>query len=354
MADNSWLGSLSGATGSANSQAKKESIDRADVENNPKHIILNPKDLTGQYNAERLLKTTLGGILREITADDLQAFSKNANTVKNRYTKGITAKQIIDFAHKYPKRYTGKEWAGKSDIDKARAEIKHAVPHSLHRGLLRFITPSASDKSKRHHLSVRLLSWESAIVSPITKDGKPDWRKTALWLKNQPLKFDCDCGRHKFWFRYIATVGQYNEGRNETGFPKIRNPHLHGIACKHTLRVMSDIQQGHGTVLGLIMRALEKEHTALSNKVGTRISPTKTSQKDAEKAVNSKGRTSISTSLKNALNAAKGVAGKAKTTVKTKILEQIKNDPKAMAAAKTLSEQLGMTLEQFTKAMGGK
>ncbi len=344
-----WLGQLKGVTGKANTAYANEKAERAKVEENPAHVILNPKDITGSYDAGRLLLTTLGGEPRLITASDLVAFSQNANQVKSRYTKGITAKQVIQFAQSDPNKYISEGWAGKSDIDKAQSEIKHAIPHSIHKGLIRFITPSASDKAKRHYVAVRFMSWQSAIVSPVVNKTamQPDWRKTALWLKNQPLRFDCDCGRHRYWFRYIATIGQYNEGRDERGYPKIRNPRLHGVACKHVLRVMSDIQTGHSVIVSLIAKALEKEHAALSVK-SKRIAPTLLKQSEAEKMAKSKGRTTVGRNLtptQKAVKEASGsVQGKAKTA-KQKTVEAIKQNAGAMAVAQQLADSLGISVE---------
>ena len=40
-------------------------------------VILNPDDVKGQYDSSRALETTLGGIKRQITAEDLEAFEKH-------------------------------------------------------------------------------------------------------------------------------------------------------------------------------------------------------------------------------------------------------------------------------------
>lgn len=37
---------------------------------------------------------------------------------------------------------------------------------------------------------------------------------------------------------YLNTVAGTVLGRKEGGFPKIRNPNMTGVACKHILRVM--------------------------------------------------------------------------------------------------------------------
>lgn len=88
-----------------------------------------------------------------------------------------------------------------------------------------------------HYVTVKFLNFSDLVTQP---------RKVGLKLSREQLakgavKFDCDCGRHTFWFRYLATIGKYAHGRQENGFPKIRNPHLQGVACKHVLRVMQFI-----------------------------------------------------------------------------------------------------------------
>ncbi len=60
-------------------------------------------------------------------------------------------------------------------------------------------------------------------------------------IKEGQIAFDCDCGRHRYWYRYLATIGKYNYGINETRYPTTRNPNLTGLACKHVLRVMNHI-----------------------------------------------------------------------------------------------------------------
>ena len=59
------------------------------------------------------------------------------------------------------------------------------------------------------------------------------------------INFDCDCGRHRYWYRYLATVGKYNFGIDENRYPSTRNPKLTGVACKHALRVMKHLMSPH-------------------------------------------------------------------------------------------------------------
>ena len=186
--------------------------------------ILNPNEVSGEYDAGRMLLTTFGsGQVRALTHDDLRAFRENVKRVGRKYKGGITAKTVIDMSLK-------------EDRDRSNKQIRVAVPVQSLGGKIHFITNAGPDSEvTRHHVHIDLLNFGAAVSSP-TK-----LTELTKVLAAGPLKFDCDCGRHKFWYRYVATIGRYNAGRDETGFPKIRNPTLVGVACKHVLRVMQQL-----------------------------------------------------------------------------------------------------------------
>jgi len=236
---------LSGSAAEARARARGEGQERQAAPN-----ILNPNEVRGDYDASRMLMTTLGGEVRPITADDLAQFRHNARVAGRRFKGGITARQVIDMSLSV-------------DRDRARRQINMAVP-SAARGArgsnrqvealeLRFITNAGPDSDvHRHHVTVEFTGYQTAIAS-----GAESVKRAAARLRKEGIRFDCDCGRHRYWFRYIATLGRYNAGRPETGFPKIRNPKLNGVACKHVLRVMSEIEGG-SAVQSFLARAIEK------------------------------------------------------------------------------------------------
>lgn len=209
--------------------------------------ILSPGEVTGDYDAGRMLQTTLGtGGARSLTHEDLRTFSKNVKTAGKRFKGGITAKSVI-------------EHSAKVDRDRSNKEIHTAVPMQHKAGRLSFITNASpgSDVS-RHHVTLDLLNYASAVSSP----GKVS--ELAKYLANGPLKFDCDCGRHTFWFRFISTIGGFNAGRAETGYPKIRNPNLRGVACKHVLRVMHQLTGT--TARPVLMKMIEAGRDSVQRK----------------------------------------------------------------------------------------
>lgn len=224
-------------------------------------------DLARRQNAERILSpemvvggkkntaaaakllTTLGGKPRPITTEDLIVFKRAVLKLQTdrKHIGGILASEVI--AQSSP-----------IDLTRSKAEIAHAVPFRFANGAVSFQT-SASRKyeATRHVVQVALTGWAQAVGSPATTLA------AAKVASEQPVRFECDCGRHTFFYRYIATIGGWNHGRVETGFPKIKNPTLSGVACKHVLRVMVELDRG-GAIRGLIARAIQQERQRLAGK----------------------------------------------------------------------------------------
>ncbi len=241
----SWLGKIRGSATEARERFLADGQQRAKA-NEGASVILDPRDLSGEYDAGRLLYTTLGGELRPITADDLAAFRQNIKTAGSRFKGGgIKARQVLDLSLPI-------------DLKRAREQIKYATPAGFSKGTLRLITNASGETPgiTRHHLMVRFPLFDVAV-----NDASKTTKQAAAWLVKQPLHYDCDCGRHRFWYRYIATIGGFNAGRPETGYPKIRNPGLHGVGCKHALRAMSEVESSAS-----IKNVLERAITAARNK----------------------------------------------------------------------------------------
>lgn len=192
--------------------------------------ILSPGDVAGEYNAAiRGLTTTVDGIQRAITYEDLKKFKSSMSTLKGKLTKagfkgGVSAKTVISSSLKV-------------DLDRAHKDITIAAPiRKDGTGLVTFKTNASAESNVNHHIvHVRFMDFGAALAAK---------KVDAALIRSMAagrIKFDCDCGRHRFWYRFIATTGGFNEGRAETGYPKIRNPNLKGIGCKHVLRVMTQI-----------------------------------------------------------------------------------------------------------------
>ena len=181
---------------------------------------LAPEDVRGEYDKKRALLTTLGGNgLRPITEDDLRTFAHNARQLGKKLAGGITAKDIID--HSAPER-----------VERARTQIHYALPVRNKGGLFDFMTNAGPDSNVvRHHCQVEFLNWRSATSAPEKNT------RTVSGVVNGPLRIQCDCADFRYQYRYMASVGNYVAGRPEPAAPKIKNPTLSGLACKHLVRV---------------------------------------------------------------------------------------------------------------------
>jgi hypothetical protein len=239
---NKTVGSLAGSGKEARDNAKADAARRARAAN-----ILTPKEAqSGQWDAGKVLLTTLGGGKpRPITGEDLVAFRRNVGAVANRYQSGITPKQVIDLSLE-------------SRRERARKEIHVAIPvygstettKNEPSAVIRFMTNAGPDCKRgpaRHHVSVQFLSFFAAVNAT-----GMNARKAAQWLRKERMKFDCDCEDHTYRFRFISSSGKFAYGRVETGYPKERNPLLQGIACKHVIRVMQQIDSGVATMNYLV------------------------------------------------------------------------------------------------------
>ena len=226
---------------------------RADQQN-PKNTLLNPDEIAGEYLMDRGLMTTLGGQIRPITYDDLKQFQYNVQVVRKDAAKrkmlgGIRAKQVID-----------KSMA--EDRKRAQDQIRMANPthyRAMTEGggqstslVVHFVTNASPDSEFTHHnVNVQFLDFGAMVASPHPAE------KMAKQLTASRLKFECSCGRFKYWLRYLNTQLETVYGRTESAFPKIRNPALGGIACKHALRVMQTIQ-GSPTFTRYAANAIQK------------------------------------------------------------------------------------------------
>lgn len=249
------------------SAAEAKALARLDQERRDRAVnILNPSEVRGEYDSNRMLTTTLGGVKRIMTTDDLAAFRRNAQIAGKKFVGGITPRQIIDMSLSI-------------DRKRAREQITWSMPSYAQMNAkgnlaVRFITAASKlYGADRHHVVVEFTGYQTAIVS-----GAHAPLKAARIMSKGNVRFDCDCGKHTFFLRYVATIGNYNAGRAETGYPKIRNPNLVGVACKHVLRVMAEVEGGAYT-LKFLASAIEK-----ARKQGEKAK-VQMSQKEADKQI---------------------------------------------------------------------
>jgi len=223
--------------------------------------ILAPGDMSGKTSAAKLLQTTLGGQRRFITNADLAAFTKSAKALGSKLRTGVTAQEIIDLS--LP-----------ADRERARQEIRSSIATRLHQGNVLFTTPSGpQSKVSRHFVTVEFPGYGSAVSYPGTV------LQAAAELVKAPLWFDCDCPQHRFHHRFIVTAMGANAGRPESGFPKLTNPTLIGVACKHVIRTLIELQ-GSMAVRKSLAKMLDASRAQLTTRAKTRVVTTTRAEAD--------------------------------------------------------------------------
>lgn len=176
--------------------------------------------------ANGMLELTFGKDRRQVsqtlTDENLITFAKNIEQAASRFAGGITPQQVIN-------------WSLPIDRERATKQIHLAVPMTRKAGLVKFMTNAGPDSKDTHHyVQVELLGFGKAL-SGAREKGIMSVKK---YIVEQGIRFTCDCGRHRYYYNYIAGLGNYHLGAKETRYPFIRNEKLSGLACKHVLRVM--------------------------------------------------------------------------------------------------------------------
>ena len=254
--------------------------------------ILSRNEVLGD-KLNRNLLTTLDGKLRALKPEDLATFRANVgNAIAATQSQGgITPQQVLNLAKGRPLNYAAADALRsgvRSDVDKARRQITSAILVSAVGGDLRFITPSGGEsRASRHVVLVRLKEWENALgaLAGISSKDEGAYRRVADNLRKGKVAFECDCERHRYYFRYLATIGGFYAGRPETGYPKIRNPGLKGVACKHVIRVMTELLHSPA-----VLRFLIKHLKAYDGENLRDDHTTQMLQRDANKIREKKGR----------------------------------------------------------------
>lgn len=273
---------LRGAISDAKARQKADAARRAVADGILDPTTLYNEDVSGK------LTTTLGGVNRAITIDDLKVFKQKVDAFEAEIKRkgggalgGISPRAVIDMALA-------------PDLRRARKEITRAVLHNAKNGVLHFITNAGPNSTAvRHHVHIEMMSFNAAAAAATL-----DPQKAARKLRAGAIKFDCDCGRHTFWYRYIATIGRWAYGRQEGGYPKIRNPNLNGVACKHVIRVVSELESSP-FVLAKLAELIDAARKHPLNKGAV-----KTSQKEADEQ-HAKDERKIKTSDQRATEAKK-------------------------------------------------
>lgn len=265
-------------------RAKQEISRRNHVEHSrllPEHRIAEMYGDLSQGSFSEILNTTLGGVSRPLTAEDLIEFDRKRHRLDSKYKEGVTAEFVINKSRAIDRTRASKEIPWAQPVAASYLPSRGSL-------VITFITAASGKYNEtKHYVNVEFTAFGSITKHLINLEPKKQAEIDAKQLKTSLLKFDCDCGRHTFWYRYIATIGGFAYvgtnplARKETAYPKIRNPNLHGIACKHVLRVMQTIQKNAGFHKFLV-KAILKQYQV---KDKTKIVKTQTTRRQMEQHI---------------------------------------------------------------------
>lgn len=304
-----------------NAQAELNRRRLADLQSRQRATtILGPEAMQGgKHSPARLLWTTLGGVARPITNADLAVFRRSVTAVGKSLRAGLTAQEVIDLSLPV-------------DRERARKEIPYAIPARLRDGQVVFST-SAGPQSRRgrHMVTLVFVDYGAGLSRPGTA------LQAAGWLgRDAHLKFDCDCEHHRYRLRFISTIGGFNAGRPESGFPKLTNPTLSGVACKHVLRSMAELQTS-AFVRKQLARMIEADRARLAGPRKAKSQIVLVSQQQAQAAAPARPRAIRSSDEAQQRVLLKGI----RTALATRATGPAKADVRAALAALEARTDIG-------------
>ena len=159
---------------------------------------------------------------------------------RNNYKDGIPYSQLLRNSDKG---------------DKERAKlVKNCTPYGRKGDIYLFQVTG----NQKPHYKVEIQLHDFSRVS---MDTSLNTIQAAKEIINGRISIECPCSRHQFWYRYLATIGNYAvKPANEKDFPKIRNPLLKGCCCKHVLKALNTIQKNQFILI--LARAIDKARSA--------------------------------------------------------------------------------------------
>ena len=178
------------------------------------------------------------------SVDDLRQFDKARKRLSQEYGggKGAPVDQLIAASRAV-------------DISRSNVEIRSARLYKVRGPTLSFnVTASGKNNQDFYQVRVRLEDWMQHMT------GARTYAAATKKSVNGPISFDCTCGRHQFWYRYVATVGGFAIAPYEKDFPKVRNPNLTGCCCKHVLKALKTVKSP--TLQAVLAREMKRQSSS--------------------------------------------------------------------------------------------
>ena len=168
---------------------------------------------------------------KEYSLADLNQMAKAALSAEKRFgtdSRGVPVAALI-------------KACSQIDITRAQTQIATSTLYKIHGNDLSFrVSASKESKYSYHQVRIRLDSWDSEMRG--LHGGGGDYLQSAKRAVAGRVSFNCDCGRHRYWYRYLATIGGFGLDPLEKVFPKIRNPKLTGCCCKHVIKTLATLR----------------------------------------------------------------------------------------------------------------
>ncbi|HGF7152614.1 TPA: hypothetical protein AB5C39_000712 [Vibrio mimicus] len=161
------------------------------------------------------------------TIEDMRAFDKARKATSQKWgrTRGAPLDQLIVASRQI-------------DVQRANTEIKVARLYKIRADLLHFnVTASGKHGEDSYQVRIRLENWMEELTQT-----QRSWIAAVKRILLGNVSIDCQCGRYQFWYRYVATAGNFAIAPYEKDFPKIRNPQLTGCCCKHQLKALAALK----------------------------------------------------------------------------------------------------------------
>jgi len=192
-------------------------------------LLRNREKITGKGKKDLVLDFGKKGHKVKYTLAELNRMARSAKKVEDKFetkTAGVPVLQLLGASDK-------------KDIMRAHAEIRTAVLYKIHGNMLHFRVSASDDSDFTHHqVKIRLEEWDQQLRGL----DAGSYQQSARGAATGRISFNCDCGRHRYWYRYLATIGGFGLDPEEHVFPKIRNPGLKGCCCKHVIKTLATLR----------------------------------------------------------------------------------------------------------------
>jgi len=206
-------------------KSSQRQADRRDAFLTP-DLLRRRKEVTRNGKQDLVLDYGAKGGAVSYTLTDLNRMARAMERAEGKFgeaTRGVTVSALLRASRK-------------ADIERAK-QIANATLYKFDGNIILFRV-SSETASGHHQVKIKLEDWEHEVRAGEGSTYFPAAQNAARGR----VSFECDCGRHQYWYRYLATIGGFALDPKEFAFPKIRNPKLTGCACKHVIKAVAVLQ----------------------------------------------------------------------------------------------------------------